>query len=162
MEEKQLEITQSIPNRVPYARDEEKQMDITQPMPYQIQYANILSTGAWLGILFMIITYMIYATGLISPHVDVTMVIQNWDKGVDEYLRITGSPHGWGWVPLLHKADFLNFIGLILLAVLTIICYFFLIIGFAQTKDWLFFIISVLEVLVLTVAASGIFGSGGH
>ncbi len=140
----------------------EKQTEIPQPMPYQIRYANILSAGAWLGILLMIITYFIYVTGLVSPHIDLTVVTQNWDKGVDEFIGITHAPHGWGWLSLLHKADFLNFIGLILLAVLTIICYFFLIVGFKKSKDWTYFIISLLEVVVLSFAASGILGSGGH
>ena len=103
-----------------------QQKESPQPMPYQIQYANILSIGAWLGILLMVITYFIYVTGMFSPHVDVTVVTQNWDKGVDEFLKITRSPYGWGWLILLHKADFLNFLGLAFLAILTIICYLFL------------------------------------
>ena len=133
-----------------------------QPMPYQIRYANILSTGAWLGILLMLITYFIYATGILSPHVELTVVTQNWDKGVDEFLKITRSPHGWGWLTLLHKADFLNFIGMVLLGILTIICYLFLIAGFKRSKDWTYFVISLLEVAVLCLAASGILGAGGH
>ncbi|MBU2498955.1 MAG: DUF1634 domain-containing protein [Proteobacteria bacterium] len=141
---------------------DEQQKESAQPMPYQIRYANILSIGAWLGILLMLITYFIYITGILSPHVDVMVITQNWDKGVDEYLRITRSPHGWGWLTLLHKADFLNFIGLVLLANLTIICYLFLIAGFKKTKDWPYFVISLLEVAVLALAASGILGTGGH
>ena len=141
---------------------DQRQKETPQPMPYQIQYANILSTGAWVGILLMMITYFIYVSGILSPHVDMMVVTQNWDKGVDEFLRITRSPHGWGFLSLLHKSDFLNFIGLVFLAILTIICYLFLIAGFKKTKDWAYFVISLLEVVVLCVAASGILGSGGH
>lgn len=141
---------------------DEGQKESPLPKPYQIRYANVLSTGAWLGILLMMITYFIYATGMVSPHVEVAMVTRNWDKGVDEFLRITRTPHGWGWLALLYKADFLNFIGLVLLAVLTMICYLFLIVGFKKEKDWVYFAISVLEVAVLAVAASGILGTGGH
>ena len=134
----------------------------TQPTSYQIRYANILSTGAWIGIFLMLVTYFIYVAGIISPHVEMTTITQNWDKGVDEFLHITASPHGWGWLSLLHKADFLNFIGIVLLAVLTIICYLFLIAGFKKSKDWIYFAISLLEVAVLCLAASGILGAGGH
>ena len=141
---------------------DEQQKESPQPMPYQIRYANILSTGAWLGMLLMMITYFIYVTGILSPHVDVTVVTQNWDKGVDEFLEITRSPHGWGWLTLLHKADFLNFFGLVFIAILTIICYLFLIAEFKKAKDWAYFVISLLEVAVLSLAASGILGSGGH
>lgn len=140
----------------------EQQKESPQPTPYQIRYANILSTGAWLGILVMIITYFIYITGILPPQVDVTVITQNWDKGVDEFLEITRSPHGWGWLTLLDKADFLNFLGLAFIAILTIICYLFLIAAFKKTKDWTYFGICLLEVAVLALAASGILGSGGH
>ena len=104
----------------------EQQTKSIKPMPEQITYANLLFIGAWTGIVLMLITYFIYVTGILSPHVDVTVITQNWDKGVDEYLKITHSPRGWGWLKLLNKGDFLNFIGITLIAVLTIICYLFL------------------------------------
>lgn len=133
-----------------------------KPMPEQITYANLLFLGAWIGILLMLVTYIIYVTGIVAPHVDIAVIIQNWDKGVDEYLQITQSPHGWGWLYLLNHGDFLNFIGIVLLAVLTIICYLFLIVGYKKRKDWTYFFICVFEVAVLVSAASGILGTGGH
>lgn len=133
-----------------------------KPMNEQITYANLLFIGAWAGILLMLITYFIYITGIISPHVDIAVIIQNWDKGVDEYLQITRTPHGWGWLRLLHKADFLNFIGVVLLAVLTIICYLCLIAGYKKRKDRIYLLICLFEIAVLAAAASGILGTGGH
>ena len=140
----------------------ENQTKSIKPMSEQITYANLLFIGAWAGILLMMITYFIYVTGIISPHVDVMAITQNWGKGVDEYLKITHSPHGWGWISLLNKGDFLNFLGLVLIAVLTIICYLFLVVGYKKRKDWLYFFICVFEIAVLTLAASGILGTGGH
>jgi hypothetical protein len=139
-----------------------QQDDSLKPMPEQITYANLLLFGAWTGIFLLMITYFIYLGGFISPHVDISLVTSNWDKGVNEYLEITQSPQGWGWAALLHKGDFLNYIGLALLALLTIVCYFILMVGYKKQKDWAFFTISLLEILVLSLAASGIFGSGGH
>ena len=133
-----------------------------KPIPEQITYANLLFLGAWTGIFLMLLTYVIYITGILSPHVDVALITQNWTKGVDEYLKITQSPRGWGWLALIHKGDFLNFIGLVLIAVLTIFCYLFLVAGYKKRRDWVYFFISLLEVVVLVVAASGILGAGGH
>ena len=140
----------------------EQQNDSLKPMPEQLQYANILFAGAWFGIFLMITTYLIYVMGVFAPHVDIALITQNWDKGVDEFLEITHSPHGWEWLSLLNKGDFLNFIGLVLLAVLTIICYLFLILGYGKRKDWAYFIICLAEVAILSLAASGILGIGGH
>jgi hypothetical protein len=136
--------------------------DELKPRPEQVRYANILFLGAWIGIFLMIITYIIYLGGILSPHVDPILIVQNWDKGIDEYLHITNSPHGWSWLSLLSRGDYANFIGLTLLAVLTIFCYFFLIVGYGKRKDWPYLFICILEVLVLALAASGILGSGGH
>jgi hypothetical protein len=133
-----------------------------KPMPEQIAYANILFIGAWTGIVLMVITYLIYIGGILAPHVDVALITRNWDKGVDEFLEMTHSPHGWGWIALLGKGDFLNFLGVGLLAVLTIICYLLLIAGYKKRGDWAYFAIAILEVAVLSLAASGILGTGGH
>lgn len=128
----------------------------------QIIYANILVVGVWSGIAIMGLTYFLYLSGIMPPHVDLHTITTLWDKGVKEYLALTHSPHGWGWVYFLKKGDFLNYIGFVLLAVMTIICYLVLVKGFLAKKDWLYAGIAVLEILVLSLAASGIFGSGGH
>lgn len=132
------------------------------PMPEQIGYANILFFGAWGGIIIMAVSYLLYVTGIIEPHIDINLVIQNWDKGVHDFMHITHSPDGWSWFGLLGKGDYLTFIGVALLAALTIFCYLFLVVGFARTRDWIYCTICVLEICVLSLAASGIFGSGGH
>ena len=62
----------------------------------------------------------------------------------------------------MGKGDFLNYIGFTLLGAMTIICYLVLVRGYFRQKNWIFFTISVLEILVLSLAASGLLGSGGH
>ena len=133
-----------------------------KPMPEQMTYANLLFIGVWIGIAVMMVTYMIYVAGILAPHVDFTAITQNWGRGVHEYLEATHSPRGWGWLVLVGKGDFLNFIGVALIALLTMFCYFFLIVGYGKKRDWAYLGISICEVLVLALAASGILTSGGH
>lgn len=133
-----------------------------KPSKEQIIYANLLLIGMLASIVIMTITYAIYVSGILPSHIDMSVISANWGKGVHEYLEITQSPQGWGWIALLGKGDFLNFIGFTLLGTLTIFCYLVLVRGFYRQKNWIFFIISVLEILVLSVAASGLLGSGGH
>ncbi len=133
-----------------------------KPTKEQIIYANLLLIGMVAGIIIMIITYTIYLTGLLPSHVDMQIISANWGKGIHEYLEITHSPHGWGWLVLLGKGDFLNYVGFVLLGVLTIMCYLVLVKGYYRKKDWIFAVISILEIAVLSLAASGLLGSGGH
>ena len=128
----------------------------------QIIYANLLIIGVWAGIIILVTTYAIYLTGILPPHIKISTIPELWGKGVGEFLEMTHSPHGWGWVALLARGDFLNYIGFVLLALMTILCYLVLVRGYIRQKNWIFAIIAILEILVLSVAASGIVGGGGH
>ena len=134
----------------------------SRPSKEQVIYANILVIGVWVGLALLFVTYFIYLSGLMPSHVDMSLITQNWDKGVNEYLAITHSPHGWGWVALLGYGDFLNYIGFAFLALMTIFCYLVLLKGYFAKKDWVYATIAFLEIAVLSIAASGLLGSGGH
>jgi len=133
-----------------------------KPSPEQKRYAKLLFMGAWISIFLLIFTYSLYVIGVISPHVDINTVTQHWNKGVAEYLEITNCPEGWGWLSLIFKGDYLNFVGLTVLALMTIICYLSILPSFVRKKDWIYSVICFLEILVLCIAASGILGAGGH
>ena len=133
-----------------------------KPSREQLIYANLLIIGVWAGILILLTTYFIYLIGILPSHVEMALIPTVWGKGVAEYLEVTHSPHGWGWVSLLAKGDFLNYIGFAFLALMTIGCYLVLVRGYIRRKDWIFSAIAILEILVLSLAASGILGSGGH
>ena len=140
----------------------EKQTIVCVTPPEQMRYAIILERGAYLGIIIMLITYAIYAFGILTPHVPIETVTQSWHLGVGEYLAATNSPTGWGWVALVGTGDFINFIGLALLAVMTIICYATLIMPYLRCGDKIYAAIVIAEIIVLSLAASGLLGSGGH
>lgn len=133
-----------------------------RPRPEQVVYANVLSSGVWMGLLVLVVTYVLYVAGVLSPHVEVSRVALYWNKGVDEYLKATNSPQGWGWLSMLGSGDFLNYLGLAFLSLLTVVCYLVLLPGYIRQKDRVYSIICVLEVVVLSVAASGLLGTSGH
>ena len=139
-----------------------KQNKLARPSKEQVIYANILVIGVWVGLAVLFTTYAIYVLGLMPHHVDIHLITQIWGKGVNEYLEITHTPHGWGWTALLSTGDFLNYIGFAFLALMTVFCYLVLIKGYIEKKDWIYSGIAILEVLVLSIAASGLLGSGGH
>jgi len=138
------------------------QTERSKATPEQVQYANILFFGAWFGIALMFLTYFLYVFGIMTPHVPLELVVANWDKGVGDYMHITNSPHGWTWLTLLARGDFLNFLGIAMLALLTIVCYLVLLPGYLRRGDKLYATFIVAEVVVLSLAASGLLGSGGH
>ena len=63
---------------------------------------------------------------------------------------------------MLGKGDFLNFVGIAFLAGITIPCYMRIAPILFRKKDTVYGIIAIIEVLVLSIAASGIMKAGGH
>ena len=128
----------------------------------QITYANMLFYGCWGGLALMALTYLLYVTGLVTPHVPLEKVPLLWSQPVGTYLELGKVPHGWGWAVLIAKGDFLNFLGIVLLAGMTILCYIPLIPAFLKRGEKGFALMALAEILVLLFAASGIVGGGAH
>ncbi len=137
----------------------EKKVQATEE---QIAYAKILDLGMKAGLLILVVTFIIYLTGILTPHIPVNDLSKYWGMSVHEYLEATHSPHGWGWLSMVGKGDFLNFIGIAFLAGVTVICYLAIIPIYFRKKDTVYGVLAIIEVLVLTLAASGILKSGGH
>ena len=130
--------------------------------PEQNAYADILFYGCWLGLCIMLVTYLLYVSGLVTAHVPLSELPQYWSKPVSHYLETAKVPTGWGWISLLGQGDFLNFLGIVLLAGLSIICYVRTIPALFRKGDTIIAWIAVAEVCVLAFAASGIVGGGAH
>ncbi len=128
----------------------------------QVAYAKLLDIGMKAGLLALIVTFVIYVMGILTPHVPVNDLPRYWAMPVKQYLEATHIHSGWSWLGMLGKGDFLNFIAIAFLAGVTILCYMRVIPILFRKKDSVYGIIAVLEVLVLVLAASGILRAGGH
>ncbi len=128
----------------------------------QLAYSKLLDSGMKLGLLLLIITFIVYLSGILPPHVPVNDLPTYWKLPVHKYLVATGIHPGWAWLGMLGKGDFLNFIGIVFLAGVTILCYLRILPVFLKKKDTIYAVLAILEVLVLTLAASGVLKAGGH
>ena len=128
----------------------------------QIVYAGWLSVGMKVGMGMLLVTFALYMSGVMQPHVPVEELSQYWTMSVGEYLQATGAPSGWGWLNMLEKGDFVNFLGIAFLSAVTIVCYIRIIPILLKKGDKVYAVIAVIEILVLALAASGVLKSGGH
>jgi|GEM_PF-163748 len=70
-------------------------------------------------------------------------------------------PSGWEWLKMLGEGDFVNFIGVAILAGMTILCFLVALApAYLKQKDWPYFGLVIFECLVLLLAASGILKVG--
>lgn len=126
----------------------------------QVLYAKVLEIGMAIGLLVLLVTFALYVLGVMSPYVPVDELSNYWNLPVNEYLHTLNIPHGWGWVGLLGHGDFINFIGIVILAGVTIVCYVAIIPTLLKGNDKVYAAIALAEVLVLSLAASGILAVG--
>ncbi|WP_027719012.1 hypothetical protein [Desulfovirgula thermocuniculi] len=161
MAKPQLEVVKKIP-----AAKEEPAKAPAAPRvevsPEQLTYANILLYGSWAGIILLVLANIIYFTGVIKPYLPPHKLPQYWGMKASQFVEVARMPHGWGWVKMLGYSDFLNYIGIALLAGLTILGYLVLLPAYLAKRDWPYTVIVLVEVLVLVLAASGLLAVGAH
>lgn len=136
----------------------------------QMLYAALLEKGMYAGIGLLFITFAIYVFGIVSPAVPLSEIAKYWSMDSHTYLEAINQnalhlphpPTGWAWATLLHKSDFMNFLGIALLAGITLFCYAAIIPTLLKKGDKAYAIMCIAEVLILALAASGLLAVGGH
>lgn len=124
--------------------------------PEQLAYADMLDTGTKIGRYVLAGTFMLYVFELIPAKIPLSEVPAYWSLGANQYADLVGVGTGWGWLALIRYGDYLNFLGIAFLSGLTIACYLRVMPFALQRKDLLFGTILMLEVIVLSLAASGL------
>ncbi|MGD8368484.1 MAG: hypothetical protein PVG78_12655 [Desulfobacterales bacterium] len=130
--------------------------------PEQLLYAKFLEKGMIVGLVLLIVTFVIYAAGIIKPYIPKNEVALYWSHTVDDYLHMADVKAGWAWLGMLGYGDFLNFIPIAILAGTTMFCFLSIVPTLWRKNDKVYAVFAMLEVIILAVAASGILGAGGH
>ncbi|TAL24181.1 MAG: hypothetical protein EPN94_07835 [Nitrospirae bacterium] len=136
----------------------------------QLAYAGVLNIGMWVGLALLVVTFIIYVSGALPSYVPIEKLseipqgsnVPYWGMRAHEFNEAFKVPHGWGWVSLVGKGDYLNFVGIAMLGGLSILCYLVILPILIRKRDTPYVVIAILEVAVLTLAASGILKAGGH
>ncbi len=136
----------------------------------QLAYAGVLNIGMWIGLALLIVFFIVYISGLLPSYIPIEDLSKippgsktaYWSMRAHDFNQAFNVPTGWGWVALAGKGDYLNFIGIAMLAGLTMLCYLVILPILIRKKDTAYAIIAIVEVAVLALAASGILKTGGH
>ena len=135
----------------------------------QRAYAWLLDWGMKIGLAMLVVTFGLYLSGVMEPYVPVAdLVAGDWalpvhgKEGQPGYLEKQNIHAGWWWLSQLGKGDFVNFLGIAFLAGVTIVCYVRIIPILFARKDRIYAAIALVEVAVLSLAASGLLRGGGH
>lgn len=131
-----------------------------EPSAEQIRYAAVLEKGMYAGLLCLFVTFTLYVWGIMQPYVPREKLPEYWAKDVHSYLADAKIETGWSWVSMLRYGDFVNFIGIVVLAGVTVFCYLSILPMLLRKKDFIYAALALLEVLILLAAASGVIAVG--
>jgi hypothetical protein len=123
-------------------------------------YARWLDWGTRISLAVLVISFLAYLAGAFEPLVPLERLPDMWTLPAERYLELTGAPSGWQWLFRLDKSDYLNLVGVSLLALVTAVCYLRVLVFFLRSGERLHAAIAALQVLVLLAAASGL--QAGH
>lgn len=134
----------------------------------QLLYAKILAVGMYFGLGILLVTFCLYLLGIPGPGVPIEELPRLWTLRAHEYLEAVNHQFlhreevltGWRWVFVLNRGDYLNFVGIAVLAAVTIVCYMGVLPKLLKKRDWIYAGIAVLEIVILLLAASGVVSVG--
>lgn len=129
----------------------------TRPSEQQLTYARVLAVGVGLAFGLLVVGALLYFSGALRPAIPVDALPRLWTLATRDFLRASGMPGGWGWVPLLTRGDILPLGGIAVLAGVSIPCLFALVPGYVRQKDWTYLAITLAMIGTLVLAASGAF-----
>ncbi len=124
--------------------------------PEQLRYAKVLGVGVQLGFVMLVVSFVIYMTGILPPLVPVEQLPKYWSLPVSEFVKATHTPTGWGWVKQLDKGDMLNILGIAVLAAISAVSTLAVLPFFAKRGELAHFCISILLIAVVVLSASNL------
>lgn len=127
--------------------------------PEQLLYARWLDWGTRAGLTLLVASFAVYALGLAAPHVPFELLARAWSLPVDQYRAAVGAPAGWGWLALAARGDYMNYAGIVLLALSTFACMLRALPAFLARGERAYALMAALQAVVLAVAAAGLPGA---
>jgi hypothetical protein len=129
----------------------------TRPSQQQLTYARVLAVGVGLAFGLLVIGALLYFSGALRPAIPVDALPHLWTLATRDFLRASGMPGGWGWVPMLDRGDILPLGGIAVLAGVSVPCLVALIPGYVRQKDWTYLAITLAMIGTLVLAGLGVF-----
>ena len=124
--------------------------------PEQHIYAKIIYHISNLGLLALIMGFILYIFGVLTPLVPLEELPKYWSLSLTQFLEKTGAPTGWRWTAMLGYGDVIPFLRVTILASVTFVCFLALLFSFLQRGAKVLAFISAMELFFILISASNL------
>ena len=122
-------------------------------VPFSAEGARWVDIGTRLGFVVLVASFVAYVSGMLDPHLPPHRLPLLWGLPVDHYVTAASAPTGWAWLGFVARADYLNYVGVALLATVTLAAYARIVPMLLSQRERLRAAIAIAQVVVLVVAA---------
>ena len=119
-------------------------------------YARIVYHMNHLGLFVLVVGFVLYLAGMLTPRVPLEDLPQYWSLPLDQYLEKTGALTGWQWISELGYGDMAPLLGVAFLASITIVCYLVLFLQFLLKGSKPIIFITMIELFLMLLSASNL------
>jgi hypothetical protein len=130
-----------------------------KPRTAALAYARRMALGATIALAMIVVELIAYVSGALSPYVPLRDLPALWGMPMREYLATARVPAGWGWLELAGRGDYVNFIGIAVLASIPIACYIGALRHFLAARERAYAALAAAQIFVILAAASGLLNS---
>ena len=124
--------------------------------PEQLRYARVLDVCMKAALAFLVGAFAIYLGGVLPSEVPLDALPRLWTLPAGEYLTASATEPGWYWMTRLGQGDALALGAIALVAGASLPCLLVLAADYARQRDWAYLGITVLLIVLLGLAASGV------
>lgn len=122
------------------------------------RYAALLFWGSRLSFVFLVASFYAYLSKALPSRVAPEHLGLYWDYPLDTFLERTNTPIGWEWLRHAACGELASLTGIAILASCSAPCLLAVSCVFLRRKDRIYASLCVLQVVIMTLAASGILG----
>jgi hypothetical protein len=124
-----------------------------------LAYARCVGIGTALALALVVFELAAYLSGALQPYIPLHELPAYWSLPMKDYLAAARVPSGWGWLALVWKGDYLNFVGIALLASISAAGCVAIARVYALRGDRVYTALALAQLAVLLAAASGLLNS---
>jgi hypothetical protein len=130
------------------------------PTPYasleELRYAKVLQIATRLGLVLLVLSFLVYMSGLVPALVPVDQLSQYWGLSAREFVTATHTPTGWAWVGLVGYGDVLNVAAIAFLGGVSGLCLLAVLPLLVRRGDWVHVLVALAQIAVLVLSASNL------